>query len=71
MVGFWIDSDTARSRIRNGARRFEGFEVKDQDFTAAGNIEAAAIVVGINVVDSTGAHSLGGFDDLVILGGWG
>ena len=68
MAVLGVDCGAARPSISDRANRLERVEVKDQDLVAAGNIEAAAIVVRINIVDSACAHDLDTVDDLVRLG---
>ena len=67
MMGLGVDCHAARARIGNGADRMQRVEVEDQDLWAARNIEAALIIVGIDIIDGTDAHDLCGIDDFVRL----
>ena len=55
--------------VGDGTDGFERVQVKDENLTPARNIDSAAVIVGINIVNPAGAHELGGFDNLVRTGG--
>jgi hypothetical protein len=53
-----IDSHAVPATVADGADGFESIKVKHQDLPAARDIEFAAVVVGVNIIDAARAHRL-------------
>ena len=60
-----IDGDTMTTDVGDAADVIVLIEVKDVGVATTGHINAALIVIGIDIVNAASAHKLGGIQNLV------
>ena len=65
VVGLGVNRDATSLGVGNGADRLERVQVKHQNLAAARNIEAAAVVVRIDIINPAGPRGLGDFENPV------
>ena len=60
-----VNRHAVAADVGDGTDVFVAVQIKDESVCAAGDINATAIIVGIDIINAAVAHELGGVEHLV------